>query len=141
MADNGRAVGEAKYYSAYPGEETDEALAYTKKNMKYHPDHIADSTVDAKLNLNDLTDNGNYFVVHYTNSYDDTLSGKQIRVTVINFDDHIRQSYVYEGEIVERFYDQANTTWSAWKKRSPYIIAERGEEPHPTKPTVIFQKV
>lgn len=141
MANTGRTVGEAKFYSIYPGEEIDEALTHVKKNMKYHPDKIDDSTVDAKLDINTLTDNGNHYVMHYTNSYDDTLSGKQICVTVINFDDHIRQSYVCEGEVVKRVYDRANDTWSEWKKDSSYIIAEAGEEVHPTKPTIIFQKV
>ena len=133
-------IREAKYYSQYSGESIDEAIAYIKKLMQNSPDHIVDSTVDAKLDLNTLVDDGNYYVQHFKNSYDDTLSGKQIKVTVINFDNHIRQNYVCEGENVERVYDRTSSTWSAWKKESPYIISKKGQNQHPTKPTIIFQE-
>jgi len=140
MAESSINQREAKYFSSYTGEEIDETITYVRKMMTDSPDHIVESTVDAKIDLNTMVEKGNYFIQYYTNSYDDTASGDQIKLTVIVLDEEIRQIYTYLGKTVTRIYDKTKKTWGAWCIDAEFIIAEKGETIHVTKPTIVFQK-
>lgn len=130
----------SKYYAKFSGQELDKAIEYAMQLKNESDIQVIGSTVDTKVDLNDLKDTGVYIAHYYTHSYDDTLSSLRIEVYVFPInEDVICQRYDVKGDTVQRYYSISEDVWSDWAPVKNILSVEEGAVVSVGKPTLILR--
>lgn len=129
-----------KFFSKFTGEEFDEAIEYILSLKADREFKIIGLTVDDKVDLNTLKEEGLYIIHYYYNSYDDTRSSNKIEVSVFNINSEIIcQRYDLKGDTVQRYYDVTEDIWSEWAPVKNILSVDYNEEVSVGKPTLVLR--
>lgn len=130
----------SKYYAKFSGQELDKAIEYAMKLRNESDIQVIGSSVDTKVDLNEVKETGVYIAHYYTNSYDDTLSPLRIEVYTFPINDEIIcQRYDVKGDTVQRYYSISEDIWSEWAPVKNILSVDEGEVVSVGKPTLVLR--
>ena len=130
----------SKYYAKFSGQELDKAIEYILKFKNEFGVTIIGSTIDTKVDLNTLKEDGVYVIHYYENSYDVTLSSSRIELQVFRINsDILCQRYDSRGDTVQRYYSESDMTWSEWAPVKNILSVEEDEVVSVGKPTLVLR--
>lgn len=129
-----------KYYSKFSGTDLDKAVEYILKLKAEAGVIIIGSTPEEVVDLNNVTDIGNYVIHFYSNSYDDSQVPTLMELMVFEITDGIYcQRYDVRGETVQRLYSTVDKEFTNWAPVKNILSVEQDEVVSVGKPTLILR--
>lgn len=131
-----------KYISRYTGEEIDEALG---KALLFDPSSngwiYISSSPDDKIDLDELTSNGNFIVDYCSNKPQELQDISPINLSVFDKDDQMYQSITLMDNVYYRQYNRNTGEYTPWKTKKTTNTVYIDEVPQePTENTIIIVK-